>query len=270
MAIHTRPEAGETPKAYLQWHHDKVRHILKALQEHNLFLQPEKCSFKQTEIEFLGIWVKEGTVHMEDHKVDKVKNWEMPRNVWGVQEFLGFTGYYRCFIWDYSAIAWPLLDLTKKATAWFWGTPQQCAFEELRGQMCDKPILRQPDFGKRFYVQTDASAYSVGAILLQEGEITPKTPHLFPIVYYSATFTATERNYDIYKWELLVVIKALQHWQQYLIWTEEPFIIQTDHANLLYWKSPRKLNRRTAQWHAELQDYNFQIVHIQYQARVMF
>ena len=73
---------------------------------------------------------------------------------------------------------------------------------------------------------------------------------------------STERNYDIYERELLAVIKALQHWQQYLIWTEEPFIIQTDHANLLYWKSPQKLNRWTARWHAELQDYNFQIVHI--------
>ena len=128
--------------------------------------------------------------------------------------------------------------------------------------MCDKPILRQPDFNKRFYVQTDASAYGMGAILSQEGEIALKTPHLFPIAYYSATFMATERNYDIYERELLAVIKALQHWRQYLIWTQEPFIIQTDHANLLYWKSPWKLNQRTAQWHAELQDYNFQIIHI--------
>ena len=95
-------------------------------------------------------------------------------------------------------------------------------------------------------MQTDASAYGVGAVLSQEGEIAPKTPHLFPIVYYLAMFMATERNYDIYKRELLVVIKALQHWRQYLIWTQEPFIIQTDHANLLYWKSPQKLNRRTA------------------------
>ena len=72
--------------------------------------------------------------------------------------------------------------------------------------MCDKPILRQPDFNKQFYVQMDASAYGVGAVLSQEGEIEPKTPHLFPIVYYSATFMAMERNYDIYERELLAVI----------------------------------------------------------------
>ena len=92
-------------------------------------------------------------------------------------------------------------------------------FEELHDKMCDKPILRQPDFNKQFYVQTDALAYGMGAVLSQEGEITPKTPHLFPIAYYLATFMAMARNYDIYERELLVVIKALQHWRQYLIWT---------------------------------------------------
>jgi RNase H-like domain found in reverse transcriptase len=90
----------------------------------------------------------------------------------------------------------------------------------------------------------------VGAILSQEGgseedknENTTKKPKLHPLAYYSATFTPTERNYDIYERELLAVIKALTHWRHYLVWTKKPFTIQTDHANLLYWKSVRKLNR---------------------------
>ena len=58
------------------------------------------------------------------------------------------------------------------------------------------------------------------------------------------------------------MIKALEHWRQYLIWTKDLFTILTDHANLLYWKSPRKLNRRTARWHVELQDYNYEIKHV--------
>ena len=132
--------------------------------------------------------------------------------------------------------------------------------------MCNKPILHQPDFSKHFYVQMDASAYGMGAVLSQEGEISTssnsKTPLLQPVAYYSATFTLTEHNYDIYKHELLAIIKALKHWQQYLIWTKEPFTILTNHANLLYWKLPRKLNRCTARWHVELQDYNYEIKHV--------
>ena len=62
---------------------------------------------------------------------------------------------------------------------------------------------------------------------------------------------------------MLAVVKTLEHWRPYLIWTEEPFIIETDHENLTYWKSPKKLTGRTARWHEKLQDYNFKIVHIQ-------
>jgi hypothetical protein len=113
--------------------------------------------------------------------------------------------------------------------------------------MTDKPVLHQLDFAKPFFLLTDASVYGVGAILSQEGgstdQNTTRKPRLHPVTYYSATFTETEHNYDIYKRELLEIMKAITHWQPYLIWTKEPFTILTDHANLLHWKSPRKLNR---------------------------
>jgi RNase H-like domain found in reverse transcriptase len=135
--------------------------------------------------------------------------------------------------------------------------------------MCTKPILRQPNFTRKFYVQTDASAYGVGAILSQEGgseednkENSTKKPKLYPLTYYSATFMPTKRNYDIYERELLAVIKALTHWRHYLIWTKKPFTIQTDHTNLLYWKSAQKLNGHTARWHGFLQDYKYKIEHV--------
>jgi len=92
-------------------------------------------------------------------------------------------------------------------------------------------------------------AYGIGAILSQEGESTPQTPYkkpkLHPIAYYSATFTETECNYNIYNRELLAIMKAITHWRLYLIWTKDPFTIYTDHTNLLYWKSLCKLNHRT-------------------------
>jgi hypothetical protein len=131
------------------------------------------------------------------------------------------------------------------------------AFEELKTCMCACPVLAQPNFNKQFYLQTDALAYGVGAILSQEGEATTsqtKThkPKLHPIAYYSATFIPAERNYDIYKRELLAVMKSLAHWQHYLGWTKKPFKILTDHANLQYWKSPKNLNCQTARWHTDL------------------
>src|SRR6266851_9823067 len=176
-------------------------------------------------------------------------------------------GYYRYFIKGYSTIARPLLDLTKQATPWHWEELQQQVFDTLKAQMCAKPVLQQPDFKKVFYLQTDASAYSVGAVLSQEGG-TPisNSPNSklrrHPIAYYSNTFTPTEQNYNIYEREILGDVKALEHWCPYLIWTDQPFIIETNHKNLMYWKSPRKLTGRTVRWHEKLQDYNFKILHI--------
>jgi len=246
-----------------------VKQILTKLQEHNLFLKPEKCTFEQPKIEFLGVNIDQGTVQMDNVKIEKVKKWIIPHNVREVCKFLGFTGYYHYFIQDYSKKAHLLLFLMHNTTPWHWGQDQQTTFETLCDAMCDKPVLQQPDFTRPFYVLTDASAYGAGTILSQEGESdilhieTPhKKPKLHPVAYYSAMFTETKRNYDIYDRELLAIMKAITHWRPYLIWTETPFTIYTDHANLLYWKSPRKLNRWTVWWHSELQDYHFMLEHV--------
>src|SRR5258708_10378415 len=57
-------------------------------------------------------------------------------------------------------------------------------------------------------------------------------------------------------------MKALGHWRHYLGWTKHPFTILTDHTNLQYWKTPRNLNRRTARWNADLQEYDYEIRYI--------
>jgi hypothetical protein len=195
--------------------------------------------FEQDHLDFLGVRVANGVVEMEQAKVDKVKDWIRPRSIREVRKFLGFTGYYRHFIKDYSKIARPLLDLTKQATPWHWEDRHQQAFESLRDKMVSKPVLRQPDFNKTFYLQTDTSKYGVGAVLSQDEGIQPVTPwKRHPVAYYSATFSPTEQNYDAHDLEFLGVMKSIDHWRPYLIWTKEPFVIETDHKNLTYWKSP--------------------------------
>ena len=244
--------------------------VLTKLEENDLYLKPEKCKFEKEEIKYLGVIVGKNHLKMSPKKLQGIADWPVPKTPTDIWWFLGFTGYYHYFVPNYSSIAQPLLDLTKKTTPWHWGEQQFKAFKELKTQMCSSPVLTQSNFDKRFILQVDALAYGVGAILSQEGDpmnLTPiwhnKTkPTLHPVAYYSATFTATEWNYDIYEWELLTIMKALAHWRPYLGWTKVPFIIWTDHANLQYWKSPRNLNRHTARWHADLQEYDYQLEYI--------
>jgi hypothetical protein len=103
-------------------------------------------------------------------KLESVKNWAMPTNPTEIQKFLGFTGYFRYFIPNYSGIAWLLLHLIKKTTLWEWTTLQQLAFTLLKYLMCAASVLIQPNFDKKFFLQVDTSAYGVGAVLSQEGE----------------------------------------------------------------------------------------------------
>jgi reverse transcriptase-like protein len=212
IAIHTRRQPREMEEEHCKRHRAYVHLVLDILEQHNLYLKPEKCAFKQKEIDYLGVIVGEGTLKMDPKKIQGVVDWSPPTTVTKVRQFLGFMGYYCYFIPNYSRIARPLLDLTKKATNWHWGPEQTKAFETLKTLMCHKSILTQPDFDKHFYLQMDASAYGMGAILSQAAGPNPSTndldnnlphknskPKLHPIAYYSATFTPTERNYDIYE-----------------------------------------------------------------------
>ncbi len=264
--IHTSPLPHETDEEHLARHRKIVHEIFDILAQNDLYLKPEKCLFEQNEIDFLGVMVGAGTIRMDPGKIKTVQDWPTPRTPTNVRAFLGFTGYYRYFIPGYSATARPLLELTKKHTPFHWDQAQEKSFRTLQQAMCTSPVLFQPDYSRQFYLQTDASAYGLGAVLSQEHPSEKKgptaKPKLHPVAYYSATFTPTERNYDIYERELLAIMKALNHWRSYLGWTVMPFIILTDHANLQYWKAPQNLTRRTARWHADLQEYDYILKYI--------
>jgi reverse transcriptase-like protein len=274
IAIHTQCQPEETEEEHCKRHRAYIHLMLDILEQHDLYLKLEKCAFKQKEINYLRVIVGQGTLKMDPKKIQGVVDWSPPTMVTKVRQFLGFTRYYCYFIPNYSKIARLLLDLTKKAISWHWGPEQMKAFETLKTLMCHKPVLVQPNFNKCFYLQTNASAYGMGTIHLQAAGPDPSSdpdhglpsknskPKLHPITYYSTTFTPTERNYDIYEQELLAMMKSLTHWRHYLEWTKLPFIILIDHMNLQYWKAPKNLNRRTAQWHADLQEYDFIIHHI--------
>ena len=64
------------------------------------------------------------------------------------------------------------------------------------------------------------------AVLSQDEGTQPTTSwKCHPIAFYLATFSPTEQNYDAYDLEFLRVIKAIDHWRPYLIWTQEPFVV---------------------------------------------
>ena len=77
-----------------------------------------------------------------------------------------------------------------------------------------------------------------------------------PCGYLSQTFSPTKHNYDIFNQELLAMIHSLKEWRQYLLGSPFPVKVLTDHKNLIYFKEPRRLSWRQAQWLLFLQDFD--------------
>ena len=251
-------------KDNLQFHERCIHKMLEKLKEHNLYLKLEKCTFEQQRIKFLGVILKNGMVQMDPAKIKGIADWPPPQNITDVCSFLGFMGFYCYFIPHYSLIAHPLIQLTWKNTPFLWDRTCTHTFEHLKSLMCMRPILQQPNYTKAFFLAMDTSAYGMGTVLSQEGELNPRTqkPMLCPVTYYSSMFTPTERNYDIYEREFFGVLKALKHFRPHVAATEIPVTILMDHANLTHWKATRKVNRWVARWFVEIQDYNLIIKHI--------
>ena len=189
-------------------HEECTKRVLQRMTELDLHLKLEKCKFATDEVEYLGMIVKPGQLAMDPVKLDGIANWPMPTKVKDVRSFLGFANFYRRFIPDYSNVARPLLDLTKKNLPWNWSPSCQTSFDSLKRLFLSKPILHLPDLSAPFAIATDASKHASGAILLQ----TDSNGDWHPCSYLLQSFSPTERNYNIYDRELLAVICALKSW----------------------------------------------------------
>jgi hypothetical protein len=71
---------------------------------------------------------------------------------------------------DFSIIATPLNDLTKKGVLFCWGAAQDQPFHTLIEKLTHAPLLQLPNFGKTLELECDASGIGIGGMLLQEGK----------------------------------------------------------------------------------------------------
>lgn len=92
-------------------HITRLRQVFSRIQDYGLKLSPKKCSFLIKQVKYIGHIVSEQGVQADPDKIDKVKNWPTPTNPDQVRSFLGFVGYYRKFIQNFSKIARPLIDV---------------------------------------------------------------------------------------------------------------------------------------------------------------
>ncbi|XP_061550331.1 uncharacterized protein LOC133411694, partial [Phycodurus eques] len=231
-----------------------VRSVLQQLLQNQLYVKAEKCEFHRASVSFLGFVLAQGEVKMDPCKVDAVINWPTPTSRKDVQRFLGFANFYRKFIRNFSSIASPLHDLTSPHKHFAWNPLCQAAFQKLKSSFTSAPILTLPDLQQQFVVEVDASDAGIGAVLSQK---SLKDDKLHPCAFLSKKLTPAEKNYDIGDRELLAVKVALMEWRHWLEGAQTPFLVWTDHKNLEYIKTAKRLNARQARWALFFTRFNF-------------
>ncbi|KAI0997025.1 hypothetical protein K3495_g11160 [Podosphaera aphanis] len=241
----------------LEDHWNKVSQVLERLQRAGLKLDPHKCEFAKKEIKYLGfiINVEEG-IKVDPAKIRAIAAWEAPRDVKGVRSFLGFANFYRAFISDFVQVSAPLQNLTNKGITFTWSREHQEAFDKLKSLFVTAPVLALWDAGRSTILETDASGWATGGCLLQRkpgGELQP-------IAYHSKKLSPAECNYDIHDKELLAIIRCLNEWRSELLGLKDLFLILTDHKNLKYFMSSRRLLERQVRWSQLLSQFNFKLV----------
>ena len=176
-------------------------------------------------------------------KVAGVTEWLIPTNKKEVQSFLGFTNFYRRFIEGFSHVACPLFNLTKADSAFHWSMEKQLAFDTLRERITSAPILTLPNNSRPYCVEADSSDFTTGAVLSQEFLEDGKW---HPVTFLSKSLSPVKRNYEIHDKEMLAIVRALEEWRHFLEGAEHQFEIWTDHKNLEYFMTAKKLNQRQA------------------------
>ncbi|KAK3573067.1 hypothetical protein QTP86_012286 [Hemibagrus guttatus] len=183
---------------------------------------------------------------MDLTKVRAVTEWPNSTTINELQRFLGFANFYRRFNQNYSSVAGPLTSLLwGKPRRLSWSDQAQAAFVKLKDSFTTAPILRHPDPDLPFVVEVDASSSGIGALLSQRHGIPGK---LHPCAFFSRKLMAAEVNYDVGNQELLSIKAALEEWRHWLEGARHPFLVLTDHRNLEFLRSAKRLNPRQARW----------------------
>ncbi|KAL4033097.1 hypothetical protein IC575_006183 [Cucumis melo] len=208
-------------------HEEHLHMVLQTLRDNKLYAKFSKCEFWLKQVSFLGHVVSKAGVSVDPAKIEAVIGWTRPSTVNEVRSFLGLAGYYRRFVEDFSRIATPLTQLTRKGAPFVWSKACEDSFHNLKQKLVTAPVLT--------------------ALM---GKV---------VAYASRQLKSHEQNYRTHDLELAAVVFALKIWRHYLY--GEKIQIFTHHKSLKYLFTQKELNMRQRRWLELVKDYDCEILY---------
>lgn len=247
---------GDSPEE-----HDKVlEEVLDAAIASGFYFKLKKTDLFKSEVNMLGHIVGLGGVRPSPKKVQGIVQSQPPKNIKELRSFLGMAGYLRRFVPNYSALTFPLTQLTKKDMPYEWTDVHQEAFQEVKDHIASAVMLSIPKGNGPFVINTDASNIGVGAVLLQWQD-----EQLEPLEFASKKLTEGEARWSTSEKEAFAVVWAVKQFRDY-IRTRRAYVV-TDHAALQYFSGMQE--GKFLRWSLYLQQYDLVFVYLKGERNVM-
>lgn len=259
-------------------HLKNVYTVLKKLREKGVKLKGSKCDLFKRKVKYLGRIISENGYQADEADADALNKFkEPPKTIGELRSLLGFIGYYRNFVKDFSRKVKHLYDLLtvteiektsrKKSTnnkskqkdsrcKIIWTDHHQQILNDVISTLQSPETMAYPDFHLPFIVHCDASQKGLGAVLYQK-----QNGKMRVISYASRTLTAAEKNYHMHsgKLEFLALKWSItERFKDYLGYGPA-FEVFTDNNPLTYVMTTAKLNASGLRWVADLANYQFTI-----------
>ncbi|XP_021737487.1 uncharacterized protein LOC110703998 [Chenopodium quinoa] len=143
-------------------------YLAERCERANLVLNWEKCHFMVESGIVFGHKISHADIEVDRAKVEVIENLPPPTNVSEVRSFLGYAGFYRCFIKDFSLIAKPLTSLFQQEKEFVFDDACLESFCRLKEALCTAPIVQSPDWSLPFELMCDAIDEAIDRFLGNE------------------------------------------------------------------------------------------------------
>lgn len=245
-------------------HRKHLQILFQRLQQHRVTINPPKCYFGKSSINYLGYQIDENGSRPLPERVKIIQDYPQPQTISELRRFLGILNFYRKFIKNASHMQAPLNILLqgakrkdKRAVPWSPETLQ--AFSNCKQQLATEATLfAHPHEETNLVLTTDASDTAMGAVLEQE-----MNGILEPLGFFSRQFSTAQRNYSAYDCELTAVYQAVKHFRPLI--KGRNLIMKTDHKPLTF-AFQQKSNKATPRQWRQLDligQYTTKIIHSQ-------
>ena len=199
--------ATPTLKDHIDW----LDEVFGCMKRAGLKSKPSKREILRTSIKYLGRMVDRHGVRPDPEAVEAVLTWKATRADTQLLSFLGFANYYREFIKRYADKVYPMQKLMRnKGKKFEWNDEAQVAFDNIKRELCESPVLGMPTEKGMYVLGTDASVVAISGILHQEQEWNGRTV-LRPNAYGSKVLSDTEMKHGAPKAEMFAVVTFVEN-----------------------------------------------------------